>query len=288
MKRLGLYVLLFVVVFLLSGWWAPRRTPIDEPPEGFVLVEGGMFVMGDEFGDLPDWNRPACQVMLTYDFWMGKYPVTFDEFDAFCNDTGRSEPRDQGWGRGTRPVIWVTWWDAIAYCNWLSEKEVLPVAYRLLGEPDEGQMLDASGNVTTDITKAVGYRLPTEAEWEYAARGGKHQSPYKVSGSDSIDEVAWYRLNAGMMTQEVGSKLPNELGIYDMSGNVWEWCSDRWYDYTDTPKTNPYEATDHYSRMLRGGSWLDFTAQVRIARRASYPPSYADRTFGFRVARTAP
>ncbi len=186
-----------------------------------VLVEKGTFMMGDEFGDLWHGCGPVHQVTLTYDFYMGKYEVTFKEYDAFCEATGRSKPSDRDWGRGNRPVINVSWWDAIAYCNWLSEKEGLPVAYRLWGEASEGQMLDANGNVTTDITKVLGYRLPTEAEWEYAARGGKHHSPYKYSGSDNVDEVAWYEGNSGDKTHEIGLKLPNALGIYDMSGNVW-------------------------------------------------------------------
>ena len=233
-----------------------------------------------------DWCRPVHQVTLTYDFYMGKYEVTFDEYDAFCGATGRSKTSDWGWGN--RPVINVSWWDAIAYCNWLSQKEGLPVAYRLCGEPSEGQMLDANGNVTTDITKVLGYRLPTEAEWEYVARGGKHHSPYKYSGSNNVDEVAWYGGNSGIKTHEVGSKFPNALGIYDMSGNVWEWCSDGYGNYSSSAQTNPYNSTAGSYRMVRGGSWLSLATFVRVALRNFYSPTGTYRDLGFRITRTVP
>ncbi len=250
-----------------------------------VLVEGGAFTMGDEFGDLEEWCRPVHQVTLTYDFEIGKYEVTFDEYDAFCEATGRSTSSDYGWGRGTRPVINVSWWDAIAYCNWLSARNGLPIAYRLAGEENEGQLLDSNGNVTTDLTKVVGYRLPTEAEWEYAARGGKYNSPYKYSGSDYVDEVAWYFSNSGDKTQEVGKKAPNELGIYDMSGNAWEWCSD-WFDgYSTLEQTNPYNSEERFSRVGRGGGWIDDKIYSRVACRHPYGPCYEFCDLGFRVCR---
>jgi len=253
-----------------------------------VKVEAGSFTMGDEFGDLGSDFEPVHQVTLRYDFLLGKYEVTFDEYDAFCDDTGRSEPKDEGWGRGQRPVINVSWWDAIAYCNWVSEREGLPVAYRLMGETDEGQMLDANGNVTTDITQVVGCRLPTEAEWEYAARGGKHRSPYKYSGSDNANEVAWYWDNSENKTQEVGQKIPNALNIYDMSGNVWEWCSDWWYEYTETPEINPYNSTAGSYRVVRSGSWFNSATSSRVAYRGGGSPSDAGYVLGFRIARKAP
>ncbi len=255
-----------------------------------VLVEKGSFTMGTSGAGEFSNEKPAHQVTLTYDFEIGKYEVTFNEYDAFCNATGRSKPKDEGWGRGNRPVIYVGWWDALAYCNWLSEKEGLPVAYRLMGESAEGQTLDASGNATTDITKVVGYRLPTEAEWEYAARGGKYHSPYKYSGSDNVDDVAWY-YNYNYLegkTNEVGLKLPNALGTYDMSGNVWEWCSD-WFDfYTGLPETNPFNSTDGIRPVSRGGSWNSSATYTRVAFRYCYKPAYVNFDLGFRICRTLP
>jgi formylglycine-generating enzyme required for sulfatase activity len=248
-----------------------------------VLVEGGTFMMGDEFGDLWDGCRPSHRVTLTYNFYIGKYETTFDEYDVFCEATGRSKPYDFGWGRGTLPVINVSWWDAIAYCNWLSIKNGLPKAY-----DNSGNLLDASGNVTTDITKVVGYRLPTEAEWEYAARGGKHHSTYKYSGSDNVDAVAWYLNNSGFKTHEVGQKLPNELGIYDMSGNVWELCSDWYGNYSSSAQTNPYNSATGSNRVNRGGYWYSDASYVRVAFRVNVSPTYAFYDLGFRICRTVP
>jgi len=126
-----------------------------------VYVEGGTFTMGDTWGDGYDDEKPTHKATFTYDFYIGKYEVTFDEYDAFCEATGRSKPNDQGWGRGTRPVINVSWNDAIAYCNWLSENEGLSKAY-----DSQGNLLDKNGRIAVDISYVEGYRLPTEAEWD--------------------------------------------------------------------------------------------------------------------------
>ncbi len=251
-----------------------------------VLVEGGAFTMGDEFGDLEEWCRPVHQVTLTYDFEIGKYEVTFDEYDAFCDATGRTKPLDNGLGRGNKPVRNLSWWDAIAYCNWLSVKKGLPVAYKLAGEVNEGQLLDSNGNVTTDITKVVGYRLPTEAEWEFAARGGKYNSPYKYSGSDYVDEVAWYSGNSNGEPQEVGKKAPNDLGIHDMSGNAYEWCTDWYGNYSGSAQTNPYNDTPDSGRVNRGGAW--YNDAPRLALRGFALPHSRYFRLGFRIARTVP
>ncbi|PZC53122.1 hypothetical protein LH53_00730 [Mesotoga sp. TolDC] len=219
---------------------------------------------------------------FTYNFYIGKYETTFDEYDAFCEATGRSKPSDSGWGRGNRPVINVSWNDAIAYCNWLSDKEKLPKPY-----DSNGNLLDKDGRVTTDITKVLGYRLPTEAEWEYAARGGNKSKGYKYAGSDNVGDVAWYSSNSGSKTQEVGKKAPNELGIYDMSGNVWEWCSDWYGGYSSSAQTNPYNNSGSY-RVFRGGSWDRNATSVRVAYRSYLSPAGTRNGLGFRIARTVP
>jgi formylglycine-generating enzyme required for sulfatase activity len=247
-----------------------------------VFVERGSFTMGDTWGDGRQNESPVHEVTLTYDFFVGKYETTFDEYDAFCEATGRSKPDNEGWGRGQRPVINVSWWDATAYCNWLSDKEKLPKAY-----DSKGNLLDKDGRVTTDPSKVVGYRLPTEAEWEYAARGGKYNSPYKYSGSDNVSDVAWYGSNSGSKTHEVGTKAPNDLGIHDMSGNVWEWCSDWYGNYSSSPQTNPYKNSGSY-RVFRGGCCYDIATRVRVADRSGGSPAGASYGLGFRIARTVP
>ena len=247
-----------------------------------VFVERGSFIMGDTWGDGFPYEKPTHEVTLTYDFYIGKYETTFDEYDAFCEATGKSSADDENWGRGSRPVINVSWNDAIAYCNWLSEKEKLPKAY-----DSNGNLLDKNGSITTDPSKVVGYRLPTEAEWEYAARGGKYNSPYKYSGSDNVSDVAWYDSNSGNKTHEVGTKAPNDLGIHDMSGNVWEWCSDWYGNYSSSAQTNPYNNSGS-DRVIRGGSWSSNATNVRVALRNFNSPSNTYVNLGFRIARTVP
>jgi formylglycine-generating enzyme required for sulfatase activity len=267
---LTLFILLLVILMLARSG-------------EFVLVEKGSFTMGDTWGDGYDDEKPIHKVTFTYNFYIGKYEVTFDEYDAFCEATGRDKPNDQGWGRGSRPVINVTWWDAVAYCNWLSEREKLPKAY-----DDAGNLLDLDVSVTTDITKVLGYRLPTEAEWEYAARGGNKSKGYKYSGSDYVDQVTWYWDNSGIKTQEVGKKAPNELGLYDMSGNVYEWCSD-WYEseyYAKSPTVNPCNYTPGSGRVNRGGSWNIDAMGTRVAFRGGLLPTFTLYYLGFRICRT--
>ncbi|PVD15357.1 hypothetical protein V512_000130 [Mesotoga sp. Brook.08.105.5.1] len=256
--------------------------------EEMILVEGGKFTMGDTWGDGYENELPLHEVTIDYDYFIGKYEVTFDEFDAFCDDLGRTKPKDFSWGRERRPVISVSWYDAIAYCNWLSDKAGLARAY-----DDNGNLLDLSGGMADDPSEVIGFRLPTEAEWEFAARGGDSESLFKYSGSNDPDEVAWYRENAhndivdSISTWPVGEKEPNGLGIHDMSGNVFEWCTEPFQEYTADSTTNPYVpingSTDF---IIRGGSYFNIARLLRVPYREEVSGEIGIYVVGFRIVRT--
>ena len=126
--------------------------------------------------------------------------------------------------------------------------------------------------------------MPTEAEWEFAARGGNKSKGYKYAGSNNIDSVAWYDGNSGNETHPVAQKQPNELGLYDMSGNVYEWCQDWYGEYRNNSQTNPTGPKSGDFRVPRGGSWLDFARYCRTSYRDSFTPSYRDGSLGLRLA----
>jgi formylglycine-generating enzyme required for sulfatase activity len=174
------------------------------------------------------------------------------------------------------PMYYVNWLEAVEYCNKRSIKEGLTPAY------------SGSGNNITCNWNANGYRLPTEAEWEYAAKGGnRDQTVYEYSGSNSADSVAWYNGNSGRSTHPVGTKAPNSLGLYDMSGNVWEWCWDRYGRYSSGAQVNPVGASSGSGRVGRGGGWDDSARGVRSANRSYSTPYDRGSYLGFRLARNA-
>ena len=178
-----------------------------------VCIPKGEFLMGaleaDE--DAYDYEKPRHNVTLTRDFLMGKYPVTQALWE---NVMGSNPSKFKG---SKRPVEQVSWFDAVAFCNKLSEKEGLDPCYTITGE-----RVMCNWN-------AKGYRLPTEAEWEYSAHAA---GSFKYSGGDTVDEVAWYSENSESETHSVGQKKPNGFGLYDMSGNIFEWVWDRYGDYS--------------------------------------------------------
>ena len=275
-----------------------------------VLVGAGTFRMGNTNNDIAAQSneKPIHVVTFTYDFWIGRYEVTFDEYDAFSKASGKTLiPDYSAWaeydlGRGTRPVINVSWWDAIAYCNWLSESEGLRNAY-----DGKGNLLDTEGKITQDITRVEGYRLPTEAEWEYAARGGENATETRYAGSNDLNEVGWYWQNSGENwlpgtdkdwdggkikankcgTQPVGQKKANGLGLYDMSGNAAEWCHDWFGTYTAHDQQNPIGPKNGSRRVNRGGGWSFDAPLCRLASRSFYEPVIVRHILGFRLARTS-
>ncbi len=270
-KQLTIIPLVILLCFTFSS---PQGEEDSNVPEGFVSVEGGTFQMGSNDGYSDE--KPVHSVTVS-DFYMGKYEVTFNEYDAFCNATGKDKPNDLGRGRSNRPVMSVSWFDAVEYCNWRSRKENLTPCYTI------------NGNKVTCNFSANGYRLPTEAEWEFAAKGGNLSRGYKYSGSNSAGDVGWYRGNSGSEAHPVGQKQANELGLYDMSGNVWEWCWD-WYDsnyYSSSPSTNPKGASSGKYRVLRSGSWHDDdVGRLRTTTRVKDVPADRSNGYDFRLSRT--
>jgi len=273
----------------------------SDTPEGMVLVEGGTFTMGSNNGSDED---PPHKVTVG-SYYIGKTELTLGLFEKFIKSTNYQTDADKdGWSyiwtgsvsqkksgvnwrcdtkgdlrnnsERNHPVIHVSWYDAVSYCNWLSEKEGLQKAY-----------IGTGNNIKCDFN-SNGYRLPTEAEWEFAAIGGNQSEGYKYSGSSDIDVVAWYRSNSGSKTHAVGTKQPNELGIYDMSGNVWEWCWDWYGDYGSGNQNDPKGANSGSVRVVRGGAYLGFPGICRVTCRIDFrgSPDNSASTEGFRLVRT--
>ncbi len=277
-----------------------------------VLVKGGNFNMGNPFSDAArkgeDDEKPVHKVTIS-DFNIGKYEVTvkqykqflaanYTEFDRYGVRHRLPPMPDSVWWQGHPdakkywssqagkwwgykddfPMFNISWYEAISYCNWLSETQGLDKCY----------ILDDQGSLKIDITKN-GYRLPTEAEWEYAARGGNKTHNYRFSGSNNFNEVAWIDDNT-LLTgpRAVGTKKANELGIYDMSGNVWEWCSDYYspfYYKNSNNKTNPINLNLTVYRSIRGGSWHYRVNLATVYTRDGPKAGYTNYNYGFRIAK---
>ncbi|HPE21019.1 MAG TPA: SUMF1/EgtB/PvdO family nonheme iron enzyme, partial [Candidatus Mcinerneyibacteriales bacterium] len=232
-----------------------------------VKITGGTFRMGsNENSD----EKPIHSVTVD-SFWMGKFEVTQKEWQSVMG-TNPSNFKGED-----LPVENVSWYDTVKFCNKLSEQDGYDPVYTINGT-----------QVTCDFTKN-GYRLPTEAEWEYVARGGNQSRGYTYAGSNSAGTVAWYWDNSGKKTHPVGTKQPNELGLYDMSGNVWEWCWDR-YDgnyYAQSPSKNPKGKSEGSYRVLRGGSWRFEEEYLQTTKRNYGDSSNTNNHRGFRLVRTS-
>jgi len=240
-------------------------------PDGMVRVEGGTFTMGSPANE-PGRRDDEVQHQVTVSsFYMGKYEVTQKEYQEVM---GTNPSRFKG---DNLPVEQVSWFDAVKYCNKRSQREGLTPAYTIKG---------LLGKKVTWNRNANGYRLPTEAEWEYACRAGT-TTAYNTGASIS-DNTGWYWDNSGKTTHPVGQKPANAWGLYDMHGNVDEWCWDWYGDYPSGAQTDPVGASSGSNRVWRGGSWNQSAQYVRSALRINLSPTLRINILGFRVLRPAP
>jgi formylglycine-generating enzyme required for sulfatase activity len=249
------------------------------------LIPAGRLLMGSPDGEGDDDEHPQHEVRITRPFYLGLAEVTQGQYEALMGNnpsdfSASGEGKDSVVGQSTdgHPVERISWLDAVRLCNRLSGKEGLKPFYEI--ERDSARVLSWDG---------VGYRLPTEAEWEYACRAGA-QTRFSFGGAeDGLGEYDWFDGNSSRVTHPVGQKRPNRLGLFDMHGNVMEWCNDSYSAgyYKESPAEDPRgpDPAGAAHRVCRGGGWSDFPARCRSAYRSRFEPSYRDYDLGFRVAR---
>ena len=299
---------LAVLIPVLAIWAQQQVMLLD-----MVQMQGGTFWMGDTFGDGRPDEKPLHPVTVS-SFALSKYEVTVGQFRQFAKERGylTTAERQGGWLVWTGaawerkfnaswktpyfdqterdPVVMVSWYDAIEFCNWLSRREQLTPFY------------DVKGTGVMENWSANGYRLPTEAEWEYAARSGGKTYKYSWGNGSPEGNVAdeslkttfktwpfaiWSGYTDGYTyTAPIGSFPPNELGLHDMSGNVWEWCNDWYESYAAGEQTNPRGPPSGVIRTLRGGSWTDAPEALRASFRSGRMPDGRGVNSGFRPARS--
>ena len=270
-------------------------------PDDMVLVQGGSFDMGDHFGEGEDNELPVHYVNLSA-YYINQYEVTQLEYETLIG----SNPSYEDGGIGdARPVNNVSYYDIMVYCNSLSMNEGLTPCYTIDGSTDPADWgnvptsSDATWNAVVCDFSVTGYRLPTEAEWEYAAKGGASWEDHNryagcIEEAD-LTNYGWYNANNGSHgtpgygCKDVGTKLANQLGLYDMSGNLWEWCYD-WSssDYNGSSSVNnPTGPVSGLYRIARGGGWYNSANNLRSAYRGFSLPYDGHLFLGFRLVRTA-
>jgi len=260
-----------------------------------VLIPGGTFLMGNNEHPFDD-AQPVHKVMLK-SFYAGKYEVSNNEYVSFLNSQGNQIEGGGKWidlsseyytsscglirgpetgtfkvkkGYEDRPITFVSWYGAVAYCNWISEQEGLKKFY---GDKDNREKV---------IITANGYRLLTEAEWEYAYRGGTNTEYYW--GDTMYNDYCWYSSNSGFNYHDRGTMRANNYGLYDMSGNVYEWCNDWFHIYPAEEVINPAGPFSGSLKVLRGGCWISNPYCCRGTYRSNAPPYYCCYITGFRIA----
>ncbi|MDR0971557.1 MAG: formylglycine-generating enzyme family protein [Bacteroidales bacterium] len=242
-----------ILLFLCFNVYCQEKDTIDiikkiEPQ--MIFVEGGTFYMGctSEQGGDCSWDESPVRKVTLSNFYISKYEITQKQWQVVMNATPSKSGQWEDY-----PVTNISWYEVQEFCQKLNE---------MTGKK---------------------YRLPTEAEWEYAARGGNKSKGFKFSGSDNLDNIGWFATNCQYDTHPVGQKEPNELGIYDMSGNVWEWCSDFFAKYPSKNEKNPQGPSQGKSKIFRGGSWRSHITYCRNTIRNYFIPTNKSNTVGFRL-----
>ena len=262
MRQLGVISRTLLAAVAFSALGVGEASAQSTNPPDMIFVKGGTFKMGSNDGYADE--APVHSVTLS-DFYIG----TVAQYRQFCTATNHRfpDPPKPDWyeehenavqwqWNDTYPIVNITYFDAIAYCQWLSE---------LTGEH---------------------YTLPTEAQWEYAAKGGSKSKNYKYAGSNDIDEVAWYdETTRERGPRSVGRLKPNELGIYDMSGNAWEWCLDYWGNYSAKAQKDPTGPAQGGYKVIRGGSWYYVDDMAKLTSRDGPKPGKPNFNYGFRVVK---
>jgi len=273
---------------------------------GMALIPAGTFQMGDSFGEGRSDERPVHTVNVSA-FYMATHETTkglWDEVRAWALNNGYTDLRT-GDGKGANhPVHTVNWWEVVKWCNARSEIEGFNPVYR----NSNGTVFKTGTTQPTPNWSASGYRLPTEAEWEKAARGGLSGKRFPWGDTISHSQANYYswsgynydisptreshptcRIGAQSYSSPVGSFAPNGYGLYDMTGNLWEWCWDWWGGnyYGSSPASNPRGPASGTRRVFRGGGWYGYAVNCRVAYRDYYGPGHSSNGLGFRVARSS-
>lgn len=245
---------------------SPSAQSVRTRSAGMILVAGGSYRMGSRYSEV---ERPVHDVEID-SFYLGKNEVTQEEWMEIM------ESNPSYFKGPLLPVESISWYDAVEYCNKRSVKEGLVPAYQGSGD-----------SIVCDFT-ASGYRLPTEAEWEYAARRGTNMDmELMYTGEQNVNNIGWFTMNSGEKSWPVMSKNPDYMGLYDMSGNVYEWCWDWYENYTGERQRNPAGPASGTFRIIRGGSWLSSENSLRLTGRSGEVPSIRSSYIGFRLARSS-
>ncbi|MDR2700884.1 MAG: formylglycine-generating enzyme family protein [Spirochaetaceae bacterium] len=274
MKRINTHIkTIWIIPVLFIALSLFAEEPLSKPV--MVSVKGGNFFMGSNEGSFRTTER-VHEVTLR-PFFISETPVTQELYTAVMSKNPSAFKKGADF-----PVESVSWFDAVLFCNALSVRTGLSPAYAIEGEK------------VTWNRESKGFRLPTEAEWEFAARGGLYgaqggplEKAFFAGGNaenSAAQDYCWYSQNSAKTTHPVKSKLPNQLGLYDMSGNVWEWCWDWHDDYPAGPVTDYAGAATGRKRIYRGGSWYNNLNLLRTTFRISEDPSFKANSLGFRIA----